>query len=97
MTELLNKIYDFEDSLNNSELFRKMNNSFKLVLENKELVEKIKEYNKNNNIKLREDIYKYEEIKNYKKYETDVNLIIMEINSKLKLISNDRSCAHENN
>lgn len=92
MIELLEKIYDFKKCLNESKTILNINKYSKLINENGELKEKIKEYKKYPTDKLKMEIYDYAEIKEYKKCENELNLIILEINSKLKNISNTRSC-----
>lgn len=97
MVELLEKINIFKNSLDESILFKNLDNSLNKININKKLAEKINIYNYTFNEKLRKEIYEYNEIKNYKECETNINLLILEINSKLKIISNERSCKNENN
>ena len=92
MLELLDKIYEFKDTLDKSDTVININKYHDLINKNSELKSKIKEYNSIPTDKLKMEIYDYMEIKEYKKYENELNLIILEINSELKKISNTRSC-----
>ena len=97
MINLLNQINDLKNCLDQSVFFEKINIVFSDISKNKKLVEKIKKYNSTFNNELRNDIYNYDEIKKYKAYENEINLMIFEINNKLKKITINRSCGHESN
>lgn len=97
MIELMQKIRYFQESLDNMNIFKDINNDINNIKLNKELLDKIKKYNYNFNTDLRNDIYNHKEINEYKKHENEVNLMIFEINNKLKKISINRSCNHESN
>ena len=92
--ELLIKL---KKELDNLPLFKELDLYRQNISNNKELVEKIEKYNltKNNNLRL--DIYSYKEIQEYKEKENELNLMILEINKKLKTITNKRSCHNESN
>ena len=92
MFELLDKIYEFKNTLDKSDTVININKYHDLINKNSELKSKIKEYNSIPTDKLKMEIYDYMEIKEYKKYEHELNLMILEINSELKKISNTRSC-----
>lgn len=95
--ELYDKINDLKQQLDNLELFKQLNACIKRVKENKDLVEKVEEYNISKDEKLRLDIYNYDEIKEFKRVENEVNLLILHINQKLKIINNERWCHNESN
>ena len=97
MNEVFEKLDKVKEELDNLDIFKELDNSIKKVKGNKELMKKINEYNLYKNNDLRLDIYNYDEIKEYKRIENEVNLLILGINSKLKRISNKRSCKHESN
>lgn len=97
MLELLEKIESLKNSLDKLEIFNKLELIKKEIYSNQELVEKIKKYNELPNNNLRLEIYQYDEIKKYKKIENEINLMILQINQKLGVLTNQRSCHHENN
>ena len=96
MEELYEKLYKLKDDLDKLDLFKDLERAYNKVNENEELISKIDKYNQTKDNNLRIDIYNYEEIKEYKRLENEVNLLIFSINSKLKKINNERSCIHEN-
>ena len=92
MEELLDRLDRLKKELDNLPLFKELDLCRQNISNNKELVEKIEKYNltKNNNLRL--EIYSYKEIQEYKEKENELNLMILEINKKLKTITNKRSC-----
>lgn len=97
MEEIYEKLYKLEAELDKLDLFKDLGIAYKKVNKNKELLSKIDEFNKTKDNNLRLDIYNYDEIKEYKRLENEVNLLILNINNKLKKINNERSCVHESN
>lgn len=97
MNELLNELDLLKKDLDDLKLFKQLKSYRKEINDNKELVEKIEKYNltKDNNLRL--EIYSYKEIQDYKEKENELNLMILEINKRLKIITNKRSCRHESN
>lgn len=89
MLDLQIKLDRLFNDLDKCSLFSSMDNCYKKIINNKELKSKIDLYHKNNDSSLYYDIYEYDEIKEYKKYETELNLMIMKINSKLNRIIKD--------
>ena len=57
-----------------------------------QLSNKIKLYNQTKKESLKEEITSNELYKEYKKAETELNILILQINSKLKKISNKGKC-----
>lgn len=97
MNEIYNELDALKNNLDKLDVFKEFNNKISNIKKNNELIDKIKKYNSNYDDNLRKDIYSYKEIKEYKEIENNINLIILGINSKLKTISNSRSCKHESN
>lgn len=97
MNELLNELDLLKKDLDDLKLFKQLKSYRKEINDNKELMEKIEKYNltKDNNLRL--EIYSYKEIQDYKEKENELNLMILEINKRLKIITNKRSCHHESN
>lgn len=97
MEELLNRLDKLKKELDNLPLFKELDLCIKNINNNKELVEKIENYNLTKNNSLRLEIYSYKEIQEYKEKENELNLMILEINKRLKTITNKRSCHNESN
>ena len=64
----------------------------KLIMNDKELLELIKKYNETQDEDIKIKILNNELFKDYKDKETELNILILEINSKLKEISNKGKC-----
>lgn len=92
MNEIYNKLDQIKENLDNLEIFEKLNKSIDDIKLNKELIDKIKKYNETKDERLRLEIYNYKEIQNYKELENEINLLILHINQKLKVIKNDGGC-----
>ena len=88
MLTLISKIDILKKSLDETDEIKNINLYYNMIVKNKKLTDKINEYKNNFNKYLKQDIYTYDEFKKYKKSETEVSLLIMEINSKLKKITN---------
>lgn len=98
MDELYSKIDLVKEELDNLPIFREMDKLEEDIRKNKELVEKIRKYNGCPSDWLRLDIYSYEEIRKYKAKETDLNLLILSINNKIKESFREKDgCHHESN
>ncbi len=92
MEELLEKIDNLKTSLNNEEVIIRINKLNKEVEKEKDLLNLINEYKLNNKESIKKEIYNNELFKKYKESETDLNLLIMSINTKLKEINKGRKC-----
>lgn len=88
MEELIEKIEALKVCLDNTEEVKSIKSLNLKVIENKELSNKIKLYNQTKKESLKEEITSNELYKEYKKAETELNILILQINSKLKKISN---------
>lgn len=87
MHELITLLNQFKCSLDHIDSVKKMINYKKQIDHNQELIDKINRYHKKPNESIKIDIYKYHEFREYKKYENEVNFLILEINQELKKIS----------
>lgn len=96
MIELLEKIEDLKIELDKLDLFKELDIAKEKINSNEKLISKIKEYNNTYDKNLRMNIYSYDEIKNYKRLENEVNLLIISINNQLKRLQDKGSCPHEN-
>lgn len=61
-----------------------------------ELLKKMNEYT-NEYQNLKKKIFKNNKFVEYKELENEINFLILEINQKLKKLTNKKGCLHENN
>lgn len=92
MEELLDKIEKLKEELDKEEKIILIKKQLEIIMKNKELINKINNYKKNNNEELKHEIYKNKDFIKYKELENEINLLIFEINSKLKKISKKGNC-----
>lgn len=96
MNELLNKIKLYEEQLDKNKDIKRIKELNELIRKDKDLNKKILEYQVTKDPSLKMEIYNNELYKEYKSLETNINLIIMSLNAKLKVIS-DKGCGHNEN
>lgn len=97
MLDLYDKIDLLKKEINKLSIVHELEYNYNKVMNNISLKNKIDEYNETKDNNLRMDIYQNEEFLAYKKCETDINLLIIEINSRLNKISTERGCIDESN
>lgn len=98
MDELYSKIDLVKEELDHLPIFDEMDKLEEDIKKKKELVEKIRKYNEYPSDKLRLDIYSYEEIRKYKEKETELNLLILSMNQRIKeSLAKKDGCHHESN
>lgn len=96
MLELLDKIDSLKKELEQLEIWKHLEKSKNSIYQNQELIDKVKKYQETLNPKLRLDIYHYDEIKEYKKLENEVNFLIIKMNHKFSILSGIKEHHHEN-
>ena len=93
MEELIEKLSSLEKELENTELVKDIKELNKKISNDKELLKLLDDYKLKPTEENKYKIIKNDLFKEYKDKETDVNLLIMQINQKLKQISNkDKWC-----
>lgn len=92
MEELLEKMDNLKKELDNTKEVKEFIYLNNQVKNNKELLNKIKQYQETKKESLKEEIYSIELYREYKRAETNLNILILEINSKLKKITNKGKC-----
>lgn len=97
MEDLLSDIDNLKRKIDKLPIINEIDTLYNTIINNKELIDMIKKYNISKDNSLRIKIYKDKDFQRYKKYETDLNLLIMEINKRLGKISIGRSCNHDSN
>ena len=91
MEELIEKIEQLKVSLDNTDTIKEIKTLTKSL--DPELLEDIEEYKRTGREDLKEKIINNPIFREYKKKETDLNLIILEVNKRLKeLTGNERKC-----
>ena len=102
--ELIKKLDELILIFENSKEIQKINTLKKEIYENKEIKEKIEEFNLIRNdcynskyLDLKREILNIETIKEYKKIENDLFLLTLEINKRLNSIIDKKGCTNENN
>ena len=97
MNELMNSVDNFLDELDSSSLVLNLKEVLNKVKEDKKLVKLLEEYNTYPKENIKNEIIKNKTFQEFKIKETELNLFIMEINQKLKTISKKGKCKHESN
>ena len=93
MNELIDKVNSLKEALDSNEKIIKLKEINERIMEDKELLKEIEEYNRTNNEELKNKIINNSLFREYKHNEAECNFIILEINKKLKEISNKGKCS----
>lgn len=89
LIEKTNRLLEEIDKLSQVKRIRQLNKIISCDIELRELIDNYN-YNKTDNLKRR--IIDNNLFKEYKDNETDINLLIMDINSRLKSINGNKGC-----
>lgn len=92
MNELIEEVEKLKEELNNTTQVKEIKDLNKKIRKEEELLKKIEEYNKNNNEELKKEIISNPMFKEYKNKETELNLLILELNQKLKVLKDKKGC-----
>lgn len=93
MEELIEKIENLKQALNQTEQVRLFLDEKEKVMKNTELLENIKKYQETQDEQLKEKILQDPDFRSYKHQETECNLLIFAINQKLKKsFGKDKGC-----
>ena len=92
MEELIVRVNNLIDKIDNSDIVKDIKISNERVMNDKSLLKLLEEYNKTQDEKIKRKIISNDLFQEYKLKETDLNIMIMSINQKLKAISKERSC-----
>lgn len=92
MKELIGKVENLKSALNELEQVKNYQKMKNIVEKDNDLLEQIKVYQETNDEGVKEKIMANELFREYKKCETDINLIILEINHYLKKINDKGKC-----
>ena len=92
MEELIEKVEELKKELNNTKQVKELKEINNSIMKDQELLNDIKKYNETQDLSIKERIINHKLFREYKDKETELNILILEINSKLKEISSNRSC-----
>jgi len=96
MNELMDKIDKFLKELDSSKMVLDIKDIQEKIKKDKELSSLLEEYKSYPKESLKEEILEHPLFQEYKIKETELNLFIMDMNQRLKKISNSGKCEHEN-
>ena len=92
MNELIEKVENLKKSISEIDKIKEIQELNKEIIKDKELLKLVEEYNRTQDENIKKEIVNNELFKKYKVLETDINVIILEINSKLKQICDKGKC-----
>ena len=94
MSEIIEKTYKLIDTLDESDLIKKLTYYKEKLSSNKEVLSLVKKINKENNneikISLKKKLYNIDDYKNYMKYYNELYYIILKINKKYSEYTNTK-------
>lgn len=92
MEELYDKIDNLKKALDETNVIKEIKQMTEEIKENQKLKALIEKYNKMQDERIKEQIINNKEYREYKHQETELNLLILEINQKLKSITKKDKC-----
>ena len=92
MEELIEKVLELKKSLDENVDVKEIKELKEKIGEDKELLSLIEKYKYNRKESLKEKIYNNPLYKIFKEKETDINILILEINNSLKKINSKGKC-----
>lgn len=93
MEKLIEKVEYLKTSLDNNEDVKKIKQLNKIINEDKELLKLLVEYSKTKSNQIKEKIISNPNFRKYKEQETNINIIILELNQRLKEIIDKGKCS----
>ena len=88
MNELMDKVEDLKKELDELDEIKDLKKINSEIIKDKELLKNIEEYNRTQDENIKEKIINHKLFREYKHKETECNLLILEINKRLKEINN---------
>lgn len=93
MEELILKVNNLIDTIDNSDIVKAIKKYNDKVMKDEELLKLIEKYQETKDEEIKGKIMSNKLFQEYKLKESDLNIMIMSINQKLKAISKERSCS----
>lgn len=102
MKKINDKVEELIDILNNDKRVKRLKVLKEELNKDEELISKIEYLKKLDQYSidyrnLKKELFQNPKFVEYKELENKISIIILEINQKLKNLTNERSCHHENN
>lgn len=100
--KLENNLDELIDILEKDERITELSNLKEKLFNNNSFLEKINKLKyldiySNEYKNLKKELFSNEDFIKYKQLENEINILIMQINQKLKTLTDERGCNHENN
>ncbi len=92
MNELIELVDNLKKKLDDTSEVKDIKKYNNIISKDKELLEEVKNYNSTMNNSIKEKIINNNNFLLYKEKETNLNFLILDINSKLKKISIKKDC-----
>lgn len=92
MEKLYEKIDNLKEVLNETETIKKIKEATQNIMQDQELLKQIEDYNYTKDERVKEKILNNQKFREYKHQEAELNLLILEINAKLKQIIKKDKC-----
>ena len=92
MEELIEKVEKLKQVLDEAECIQSFKCAKKDVVKDKDLLQKIKNYQETHHMDIKQEIFQNPLFLNYKQRENDCCFLIMEINQRLKKIVGKKHC-----
>ena len=92
MNDLIEKVDNLITSIDSTKQAEEIKKINEEIMKDKDLLEMISKYNVTQDEELKKKILANKLFNNYKEKETDLNILILELNSKLKEISDKGKC-----
>lgn len=92
METLIEKVDNLKQALDNSSQVKDIKKINEQINNDKELLDLIKKYNETQDEKIKERIMNNKLFREYKDKEIELNILILEINKRLKEITNKGMC-----
>ena len=96
MDNVIAKTKNLIGVFNSSELIRNLDYYKNKVLSNNEIMRLINKYNSSNDdyekMSIKRDVYKYEEYSLYMKYYNELFYIVLDINKRFRMYTDERGC-----
>lgn len=93
MEELIEKVENLKASLDDCDKVKRIKSINSEIMQDKELLNLIKKYNETMDEAIKKEIINHKLFLDYKHEETELNLLIMDINSRLKDINSKGKCS----
>lgn len=93
MEELIEKVENLKTSLDTCDKVKRIKSINRKIMKDKELLNLIKKYNETMDEDIKKEIINHKLFLDYKHEETELNLLIMDINSRLKDINSKGKCS----